>query len=35
MKAYKFDVVFGMGGYVLGLGGLVAWSLGISVVFYE
>lgn len=35
MKVYKFDVVFGMGGYVLGSGGLVVWLLGILVVFYE
>lgn len=32
MKAYKPDVVLGMGGYVSGPGGLAAWSLGIPVV---
>src|SRR5699024_1598986 len=35
MKAYKPDVVLGMGGYVSGPGGLAAWSLGIPVVLHE
>lgn len=35
MKAYKPDVVLGMGGYVSGHGGLAAWSLGIPVVLHE
>ncbi|WP_300000046.1 undecaprenyldiphospho-muramoylpentapeptide beta-N-acetylglucosaminyltransferase [uncultured Cedecea sp.] len=35
MKAWKPDVVLGMGGYVSGPGGLAAWSLGIPVVLHE
>ena len=35
MKAYRPDVVLGMGGYVSGPGGLAAWSLGIPVVLHE
>jgi undecaprenyldiphospho-muramoylpentapeptide beta-N-acetylglucosaminyltransferase len=35
MKAFKPDVVLGMGGYVSGPGGLAAWSLGIPVVLHE
>ncbi|RWR00531.1 UDP-diphospho-muramoylpentapeptide beta-N- acetylglucosaminyltransferase [[Pantoea] beijingensis] len=35
MKAYKPDVVLGMGGYVSGPGGLAAWSCGIPVVLHE
>lgn len=35
MKAYKPDVVLGMGGYVSGPGGVAAWSLGIPVVLHE
>ncbi|MDU3077063.1 MAG: undecaprenyldiphospho-muramoylpentapeptide beta-N-acetylglucosaminyltransferase, partial [Mixta calida] len=35
MKAWKPDVVLGMGGYVSGPGGLAAWSCGIPVVLHE
>lgn len=35
MKAYKPDVVLGMGGYVSGPGGVAAWTLGIPVVLHE
>lgn len=35
MKAYRPDVVLGMGGYVSGPGGLAAWSCGIPVVLHE
>lgn len=35
MKAWRPDVVLGMGGYVSGPGGLAAWSLGIPVVLHE
>jgi len=35
MKAYKPDVVLGMGGYVSGPGGLAAWSCGVPVVLHE
>lgn len=35
MKAWKPDVVLGMGGYVSGPGGVAAWSLGIPVVLHE
>ncbi len=35
MKAWKPDVVLGMGGYVSGPGGMAAWSLGIPVVLHE
>lgn len=35
MKAWRPDVVLGMGGYVSGPGGLAAWSLGIPVVVHE
>jgi len=34
MKAWKPDVVLGMGGYVSGPGGLAAWSCGIPVVLH-
>ncbi|MFB0710358.1 undecaprenyldiphospho-muramoylpentapeptide beta-N-acetylglucosaminyltransferase [Buttiauxella noackiae] len=35
MKAWRPDVVLGMGGYVSGPGGVAAWSLGIPVVLHE
>lgn len=35
LKAYKPDVVLGMGGYVSGPGGFAAWSCGIPVVLHE
>lgn len=35
LKAWKPDVVLGMGGYVSGPGGLAAWSCGIPVVLHE
>ena len=35
MRAWKPDVVLGMGGYVSGPGGLAAWSCGIPVVLHE
>ena len=35
MKAWKPDVVLGMGGYVSGPGGLAAWSCGFPVVLHE
>ncbi|KGT88367.1 UDP-diphospho-muramoylpentapeptide beta-N- acetylglucosaminyltransferase [Erwinia typographi] len=35
MKAYRPDVVLGMGGYVSGPGGLAAWTCGIPVVLHE
>ncbi|WP_435929086.1 undecaprenyldiphospho-muramoylpentapeptide beta-N-acetylglucosaminyltransferase [Dryocola sp. BD613] len=35
MKAWRPDVVLGMGGYVSGPGGLAAWSLGVPVVLHE
>ncbi len=35
MKAWRPDVVLGMGGYVSGPGGLAAWSCGIPVVLHE
>lgn len=35
MKAWKPDVVLGMGGYVSGPGGLAAWSCSIPVVLHE
>lgn len=35
IKAYRPDVVLGMGGYVSGPGGLAAWSCGIPVVLHE
>lgn len=35
MKAYKSDVVLGMGGYVSGPGGVAAWLCGIPVVLHE
>ncbi|MGP4123404.1 MAG: undecaprenyldiphospho-muramoylpentapeptide beta-N-acetylglucosaminyltransferase [Sodalis sp. (in: enterobacteria)] len=35
MRAWRPDVVLGMGGYVSGPGGLAAWSCGIPVVLHE
>ncbi|QKJ85838.1 undecaprenyldiphospho-muramoylpentapeptide beta-N-acetylglucosaminyltransferase [Paramixta manurensis] len=35
IKAYRPDVVLGMGGYVSGPGGLAAWSCGVPVVLHE
>ncbi len=35
IKAWKPDVVLGMGGYVSGPGGLAAWSCGVPVVLHE
>ncbi len=35
MRAYRPDVVLGMGGYVSGPGGLAAWLCGIPVVLHE
>ncbi|TKI08755.1 undecaprenyldiphospho-muramoylpentapeptide beta-N-acetylglucosaminyltransferase [Martelella alba] len=35
MRAYRPDVVLGMGGYVSGPGGLAAWLCGVPVVLHE
>ncbi len=35
IKAWKPDVVLGMGGYVSGPGGIAAWSCGVPVVLHE